>query len=75
MNDSTEYWIVEQFVDLGNETFWVEKGRVTRKPYHSRDDMFLVAKNIGRRDVLKYGGRYRIRVVKEETLFDSGEGQ
>lgn len=71
MTEDFEFWLVEQFVDLGNESFWHEKARLLRKSFYSEEDMVLVMTNIGRRDVLKYEGRYRIRVIKEETVYDS----
>jgi hypothetical protein len=75
VNDSTEFWIVEQFVDLGNETFWHEKARFFRKKFHSEAYILKNCHLVGERDVVKHGGRYRIRVVKEETWFDSGENE
>jgi hypothetical protein len=32
MKDIIEYWIVEQFVDLGSESFWHKRGRILRFP-------------------------------------------
>ncbi|MGC9439306.1 hypothetical protein [Streptomyces sp. WG5] len=75
MNDSMEYWLVEQFVDLGNESFFHEKSRLFRHRHDTTEGLTEVCHKIGTRDVLKHEGRYRIRVVKEETVFDSGEGQ
>lgn len=75
MDDNYEYWLVEQFVDLGNESFWHEKARLFRSVWHSEDYMFEMAHRVGKRDVLKHGGRYRIRIVREVTVYDSGEGQ
>ena len=75
MNDLMEYWLVEQFVDLGNESFWHEKASLFRnRKVWSAEEMFSKCQLVGKRDVLSHGGRYRIRVVKEETVFDSGEG-
>lgn len=72
MNDSMEYWLVEQFVDLDNESFWHEKARFYRtSKYHTDEFLSDRAHLVGKRDVTKYGGRYRIRVVREETVFDS----
>ncbi|MFD5069181.1 hypothetical protein ACFWNC_14805 [Streptomyces sp. NPDC058369] len=73
MNDNYESWLVEQHVELGNESFWHEKGRLFRKPFQSEVQVKESCHLIGKRDVLKYGGRYRIRVVKEETVYDSEE--
>lgn len=76
MSDNFEFWLVEQFVDLGNETFWHEKGRLYRtSKYHTDEFLSDRSRLVGERDVAKHGGRYRIRVVKEETVFDSGEGE
>ncbi|MEU0158979.1 hypothetical protein ABZ154_09085 [Streptomyces sp. NPDC006261] len=72
MNDDFEWWIVEQYVDLGNETFWHEKARLLRR-VSDQETMARNAHKVGERDVLKHGGRYRIRVVKEETVYDSEE--
>lgn len=33
--------------------------------------MNVKAHHVGCRDIKKHGGRYRIRVVKEETWYDS----
>ncbi|MEU0912181.1 hypothetical protein [Streptomyces althioticus] len=74
MNDTLEFWLVEQFVELGNESFWHEKARLHRAWFVSEEDMKERARLVGERDVAKHGGRYRIRVVKEETVFDSEEG-
>jgi len=71
--DDMEFWLVEQFVELGNESFWHEKAQLLRRR-EGEGGMKAKAHRIGARDVLKYGGRYRIRVVKEETVFDSEEG-
>jgi hypothetical protein len=73
VRDFTEDWLVEQFVDLGNESFWHEKARFLRGARASEGEMLGKAQRVGGRDVTKHGGRYRIRVVKEETVFDSGE--
>ena len=73
MNDSHEFWLVEQFVELGNESFWHEKARFYRKKFQSETYLLKNCHLVGKRDVLQYGGRYRIRVVKEETVFDSEE--
>jgi hypothetical protein len=73
VNDDFEYWLVEQFVDLGNESFWHEKARLLRRAGAGSIEMTETAHVVGNRDVLKHGGRYRIRVVREETVFDSGE--
>jgi hypothetical protein len=73
VNDDFEFWLVEQFVDLGNESFWHEKARLFPHRNDTPYGMTLKAHRVGERDVLKYGGRYRIRVVREETVFDSGE--
>jgi hypothetical protein len=75
MNDNFEYWLVEQFVDLGNESFWHEKARLYRRKFQSEKTLMENAHLVGKRDVLKHGGRYRIRVVREETVFDFGEGE
>lgn len=72
-DDSYEYWLVEQYVDLGNETFWYEKARLFRRPFQSETKMKESCHMVGNRDVLKYGGQYRIRVIKEQTVFDSEE--
>lgn len=72
-NDSFEFWLVEQYVELGNESFWHEKARLFRKPFESEAVLMERCKRIGLRDVTKYEGRYRIRVVKEVTVYDSGE--
>jgi hypothetical protein len=74
VNDDFEFWLVEQFVDLGNESFWHEKARLLRR-VSDWETMLGNAHRVGERDVVKHGGRYRIRVVREETLFDSGEGE
>ena len=75
MNDNMEYWLVEQFVELGNESFWHEKARFYRtSKYHTDEFLSDKAHHVGKRDVVNHGGRYRIRVVKEEIVFDSGEG-
>lgn len=73
MNDSYEYWLVEQFVDLGNESFWHQKAILHPHRLDTKDDMSQKAHHVGCRDVKKHGGRYRIRVVKEETWYDSEE--
>lgn len=73
MKDGMEFWLVEQFVDLGSESFWHEKARLLRRKFDTDVSMGQKAHFVGERDVLKHGGRYRIRVVKEETVFDSGE--
>lgn len=75
MNDDFEFWLVEQFVDLGNECFWHEKARFLRRKFQSEAGLLENCHLVGKRDVLNYGGRYRIRVVKEETAFDSLEGE
>jgi len=75
VNDNYEVWLVEQFVDLGNESFWHEKARIHRRRGARGIEMLETARRVGERDVAKHGGRYRIRVVKEETVFDSEEGQ
>ncbi|MEU0952840.1 hypothetical protein ABZ353_10930 [Streptomyces niveus] len=75
MNDSVEFWLVEQYVDLGNETFWHEKARFFRKKFQSEALMQETCRFVGNRDVTKHGGRFRIRIVKEDTVFDSEEGQ
>ena len=75
MTDDFEFWLVEQFVDLGNETFWHEKARLLRSRGAGSADMMEMCHLVGNRDVSKHGGRYRIRVVREETVFDSGEGE
>jgi hypothetical protein len=75
VNDNHEWWLVEQFVELGNESFWHEKANLLRSWRMSDDEMRERARRVGERDVAKYGGRYRIRVVREETVFDSGEGE
>ena len=74
MNDLMEYWLVEQFVDLGNESFWHEKASLTKAWGLGSIEMNERARGVGERLVTRHGGRYRIRVVKEETVFDSGEG-
>ncbi|KQX43504.1 hypothetical protein ASD97_25870 [Streptomyces sp. Root63] len=71
MNDTWEFWLVEQHVDLGNESFWHEKARLLRRPFQSEAKMEESCHMVGNRDVLKYGGQYRIRVIKEQTVFDS----
>lgn len=73
MNDNMEYWLVEQFVELGSESFWHEKARLYRPKFQSEAYVLGNAHLVGKRDVLNHGGRYRIRVVKEETVFDSEE--
>jgi hypothetical protein len=73
VNDTLEYWIVEQYVDLGNEKFWHEKASLLRRPKETSEAMSQKAHHVGSRDVKAYGGRYRIRVYKEETWYDSGE--
>lgn len=75
MSGDFEYWLVEQFVNLGNESFWHEKARLLRGRRSSEGEMLGKARHVGERDVIKHGGRYRIRVVKEETVFDSGESE
>ncbi|WP_395759517.1 hypothetical protein OIE82_27330 [Streptomyces althioticus] len=75
MDDNYEFWLVEQYVDLGNESFWHEKGRFLRRPFQSEARLLESAWLVGERNVTKHGGRYRIRVVKEETVFDSEEGK
>lgn len=75
MNDSMEFWFVDQFVELGNESFWHEKALLHPHRNDTEQDMSQKAHHVGCRDVKKHGGRYRIRVVKEETVFDSKEGQ
>lgn len=75
MNESMEFWLVEQFVELGNESFWHEKARFYRKKFQSEAYLMKNCHHVGERDVKAYGGRYRIRIAKEETAFDSGEGQ
>ncbi|MFE8916833.1 hypothetical protein [Streptomyces globisporus] len=72
-DDSYEWWLVEQYVELGNESFWHEKGRVLRRPFQKETEVKESCHLIGKRDVLKHGGRYRIRVVKEVTVYDSEE--
>lgn len=74
MTDGLEFWLVEQYVNLGNETFWHEKASLLRRHFDTDEVMKATADRIGDRDVLKHGGRYRIRVVKEETVYDSEEG-
>jgi hypothetical protein len=74
VSDDYEFWLVEQFVDLGNESFWHEKARLLRRR-EGEGGMKQKAHHVGVRDVQNHGGRYRIRVVKEETVFDSGEGE
>lgn len=74
MNDTFEFWLVEQYVDLGNEMFWHEKARLFCRVNASPTDkanMLVKAHRVGVRDIRNHGGRYRIRVVKEETLYDS----
>ncbi|MEU9259021.1 hypothetical protein AB0D68_11110 [Streptomyces sp. NPDC048212] len=73
MDDNFEFWLVEQYVELGNETFWHEKARLLRRPFQSEAKVKEDCHLVGKRDVLKYGGRYRIRVVKEFTIYDSEE--
>lgn len=73
MNESFEYWVVEQFVELGNESFWWEKARLLRYKWQTENDMNVNAHRVGCRDVKAHGGRYRIRVYKEETWYDSEE--
>lgn len=73
MNGNYEWWLVEQLVELGNESFWHEKARFLRKDWQPEDSIGAACKFVGNRDVLKHGGRYRIRVVKEETVYDSEE--
>lgn len=73
MNDNFEFWLVEQHVKLGNESFWHEKARLLRHPFQSETKLKESCHMIGNRDVLKYGGRYRIRIIKEQTVFDSEE--
>lgn len=75
MNDNYEFWLVEQFVDLGNESFWHEKARLLRGKHSSEGEMNGKAHHVGCRDVKAHGGRYRIRVVREETWYDSWEGK
>jgi hypothetical protein len=75
VSDDYEFWLVEQFVDLGNESFWHEKASLLRRKFQSEAGMLESAHLVGKRDVTKHGGRYRIRVVREETVFDSGEGE
>ena len=70
-NDDMEFWIVEQYVDLGNESFWHEKARLLRSPFQSETKVRESCRLVGERDVLKYGGRYRILVIKEQTRYDS----
>lgn len=75
MDDYMEFWLVEQFVELGNESFWHEKARFYRTNKFLTEEFLMDrAHLVGKRDVLKYGGRYRIRVVKEATVYDSEEG-
>lgn len=73
MNYDFEFWVVEQFVELGNETFWHEKARLLRSKWESEADMNVKAHKVACRDVKAHGGRYRIRVHKEETWYDSEE--
>jgi hypothetical protein len=75
MDDNYEFWLVEQYVDLGNETFWHEKARLLRGRHSTEGEMLGKARHVGERDVAKHGGRYRVRVVKEETVFDSEEAK
>lgn len=75
MTDDLEFWLVEQYVDLGNETFWHEKARLYRRKTENSGSMNVKAHNVGCRDVKAHGGRYRIRVVKEETWYDSEESK
>lgn len=74
-NDDMEFWLVEQYVELGNEFFWHEKARLLRKKFQSEAVLKERCKSIGLRDVTKYKGRYRIRVIKEETVYDSEENE
>ncbi|QDP44260.1 hypothetical protein KGG70_gp24 [Streptomyces phage Celia] len=74
-DDDMTYWVVEQFVQLGNESFWHEKARLLQrkgKYPESDESMREKAMMVGKRDVLNYSGRLRIRVEREETVFDSG---
>lgn len=76
MNDDLTYWLVEQYVELGNESFWHEKARLLQRKGNypeSTDTMLTKAELVAVRDVRDYGGRYRIRVIVEKTVYDSGE--
>jgi hypothetical protein len=75
VTDDYTFYLVEQFVDLGNESFWHEKGRLFQWSGIGSIEMMEKAHMIGKRDVVKYGSRYRIRVVKEETVFDSEDAR
>lgn len=70
-----EYWLAEQFVELGNESFWHQKAVLHPHRLDTENTMLNKTHMVGQRDVTKHGGRYRIRVVKEETVFDSEENR
>lgn len=74
MNDVTEIWLVERHVDLINESFWHEIGRIFRHRHHTDASLIETGHLIGKRDAAQYGSRYRIRRVVESTVFDSDEG-
>ena len=71
MNEDIRTYVVEQFVDLGNEIFWHEKARFYRYRHDTDERLTECCHRVAARDVLKHGGRYRIRVIKEEIVFDS----
>jgi len=71
MNDDLEYWHVERYVDLGNETLWHEAARIYRNHFHTDGLLKTKCRRIAQRDVIPCGARWRIRVTKEETVFDS----
>lgn len=70
MND-LETWIVERFVDLENETFWHEVGRVNRSSFHTDAKMLGLCQTIGFRHAARHGARYRVRRIVEVTEFES----
>lgn len=69
-----EIWLVERYVDLGNEAFWHELARFYRRKHHTDEGLTESGHLVGKRDAAKYGARYRIRVVKEATAYDTAEG-
>ena len=73
MSDDLEYWHVERYVDLGNVSFWHEVAWLLRKQWESEDRMREQCAMIADRDIVAHSpnARWRIRVTKEETVFDS----